>query len=128
MRLFVHPTSLLAVFGISLSVVHLRAASAEGCETTEFDDELNWGRPMPEWPVGFGERLDVIKFNYTRNPQTGLAVIGSNNSVDSYRICCVFCFLCCIRVLCMCCRLLRTRWLFIPPSLVPMRTFLPFVE
>lgn len=47
-----------------------------------YDDDLNWGRPMPNWPDGFADRLEVIKFNYSKNVKTGMAVIGGNNGFE----------------------------------------------
>lgn len=34
------------------------------------------------WPEGFGDRLFVIKFNFTKNSTTGKTIIGDNNSFN----------------------------------------------
>ena len=48
----------------------------------EYDIQLNWGRPMPAWPTDFGDRLDILRFNFSKNSETGMAEIGVNNAVE----------------------------------------------
>jgi hypothetical protein len=41
--------------------------------------DLHFGYTIPPWPLGFGDRLEVLKFNYTKDAN-GKIVLGDNSA------------------------------------------------
>lgn len=70
---------LVPIVGLSVQPPVLVANSTE--EADDFADLLEDAN-QPPWPESFGDRLFVIKFNFTKNVTTGKTIIGENNSFN----------------------------------------------